>query len=60
MQARMKNDRLAALKSKEILGEAGAVWWHDGAPDVSGLAPKDTDYAVWWNSLTDVQRDAGE
>ena len=60
MQARMKNDRAAALKSKEILGEAGAVWWTDGSPDVSGSAPNDTNYAKWWNSLSVMQRATGE
>lgn len=59
MQARMKNDRAAALNSKIALGEAGPVWWRDGAPDVSGFAPAETDYADWWNSLNDDQRLAG-
>lgn len=60
MQARMNKDRAAALKAKEALGEAGAVWWQDGAPDVSGCAPADTDYAQWWNSLTESERMAGQ
>ena len=59
MQARMKNDRAAALKAKEALGESGAVWWNDGSPDVSGCTPSETTYAEWWNSLTESQRIAG-
>lgn len=59
MQARMGKNREAAYKAKEALGEAGAVWWDDGAPDVSGLSPEDTDYAQWWSALSDVQRQAG-
>ena len=59
MQARMKNDRTAALKAKEALGEAGPVWWNDGTPDVSGCAPTDTVYAEWWNSLSETQRISG-
>ncbi|MFK7852816.1 MAG: hypothetical protein AB8B79_01835 [Granulosicoccus sp.] len=59
MQARMKNDRTAALKAKEALGEAGAVWWTDGTEDFSGCAPSTTPYAVWWNSLDESERVAG-
>ncbi|MFK7997164.1 MAG: hypothetical protein AB8B87_23730 [Granulosicoccus sp.] len=59
MQARMKKDRTAALAAKVALGEAGAVWWNDGAPDVSGRSPLETDYAHWWNTLSEEQRIAG-
>lgn len=59
MQARMIDDRAAALRAKEALGEAGAVWWDDGAPDVSGCTPEATSYASWWDSLTDTEREAG-
>lgn len=59
MQARMAKDRNAAYKAKEVLGEAGAVWWSDGASDVSGCIPGETDYAQWWNSLAKVERDLG-
>lgn len=60
MQARMRNDRPAALKAKQALGEAGPVWWDDGTPDFSGLAPAETPYVEWWNSLTETERDAGK
>lgn len=59
MQARMNNDRATALKAKEALGEAGAVWWDDGAPDVSGCNPAATSYASWWDSLTESERESG-
>lgn len=59
MQARMKKDRAAALKAKEALGEAGAVWWEDGAKDFSGCTPSTTPYADWWNSLEESERDTG-
>ena len=51
MQARLQKDREGALKAKEALGEAGPVWWTDGAPDYSGQAPVDTPYCEWWRSL---------
>lgn len=37
--------------AKVALGEAGPVWWDDGAEDFSGLAPEATPYADWWRSL---------
>ena len=59
MQARMSKDKAAVLDAKVILGEAGTVWWEDGAPDYSDYAPAETPYAEWWESLTQAQRDAG-
>jgi len=60
MQARKNKDRTAALQAKEALGEAGALWWSDGAQDVSGCVPAETQYAQWWNSLTETERLAGQ
>ena len=40
------------LAAKIALGEAGPVWWDDGAPDYSGLDPAETPYADWWRSLS--------
>ena len=37
--------------AKTALGEAGPVWWDDGAADVSGLEPQSTPYADWWRSV---------
>jgi hypothetical protein len=34
--------------SKEALGERGAVWWSDGAPDLNRRFVKNTPYAEWW------------
>ncbi|MDB3935497.1 hypothetical protein N9383_02115 [Granulosicoccus sp.] len=31
MQARLQKDTVAVLTAKEALGEAGLVWWNDGA-----------------------------
>lgn len=59
MQARMARDAAAVLAAKTALGEAGPVWWDDGAPDFSGSHPDATPYAAWWDALTDEQRDAG-
>jgi len=59
MQSRMAGEREAALAAKNALGEAGPVWWNDGAPDVSGLAPEQTTYANWWASLTTQERASG-
>lgn len=59
MQARMRKDSAAALEAKEALGEAGLVWWKDGAQDFSGCAPATTSYEQWWNSLAESERIAG-
>lgn len=59
MQARMSGDKQAVLSAKTELGEAGPVWWADGAPDYSGITPADSPYAKWWTSLDDNQREAG-
>lgn len=59
MQARMQNDATASMDAKIALGEAGPVWWHDGAEDCSGLAPTETSYASWWANLSQAEQDAG-
>jgi len=59
MQARMSKNRDAALEAKIALGEAGAVWWNDGAPDYSGSKPDDTPYSHWWLALSEDERAAG-
>ena len=59
MQARMSGDGDAVVAAKTALGETGPVWWDDGEPDCSGLAPSDTAYAEWWASLTDLERENG-
>jgi len=59
MQARMAGNRAAALEVKIELGEAGPVWWDDGAPDYSGQQPANTPYSDWWRSLSEVERESG-
>ncbi len=45
---------------KHALGERGDVWWTDGAPDESRLAPRNSSYAAWWDGLTDAERERGK
>ena len=37
--------------AKRALGERGAVWWTDGAPDYNRHLAKNTPYAGWFASL---------
>jgi len=60
MQARMSRDVDAVLAAKIALGEAGPVWWTDGAADFSDARPEDTPYAEWWEQLTDAARQSGK
>ncbi len=59
MQARMAKDREASTEAKIALGEAGPVWWTDGAPDYSNQEPELTPYKRWWLSLSQAEREAG-
>lgn len=63
MRACTDRDRTDAQEkvdaAKLALGERGAVWWTDGAPDDSGLAPDASSYAGWWANLTADERAAG-
>ena len=34
--------------AKRGLGERGAVWWHDGAPDYNRRMARNTPYAGWY------------
>jgi len=38
-------------KAKHALGERGAVWWTDGAPDFNRHLAKNTPYAEWFAGL---------
>lgn len=42
--------------AKQRLGESGPVWWSDGAPDESGLAPHNSSYAAWWAGLSGEEK----
>lgn len=37
--------------AKVLLGERGAVWWDDGAPDFNRYMAKNTPYADWFARL---------
>lgn len=39
-------------KAKEALGERGAVWWTDGAPDYNRRLARNTPYQAWFETLT--------
>lgn len=61
--AQQQNDETALQQArdvvqsaKELLGERGPVWWHDGASDEEGIAPYNSSYAEWWASIRDCQR----
>ena len=43
-----KTARAAVDKAKRALGERGAVWWTDGAPDYNRRLAKNTPYAAWY------------
>jgi len=59
MQARMAGDSEAVHAAKIELGEAGPVWWDDGVPDLSGRAPDESPYAIWWSELSESERQSG-
>jgi hypothetical protein len=37
--------------AKQALGERGAVWWNDGAPDWKRHMARNTPYADWFANL---------
>jgi hypothetical protein len=43
--------RAAVDRAKVALGERGAVWWDDGAPDYNRRMAANTPYADWFASL---------
>lgn len=55
----MSRDADAVRAAKIALGEAGPVWWTDGAPDFSGEHPQTTPYAAWWKTLSDEEQQTG-
>jgi hypothetical protein len=44
--------RKAVDSAKIGLGERGAVWWTDGAPDLNRHKVKDSPYAEWYSSAS--------
>ncbi|MDN7131712.1 hypothetical protein JNO04_05005 [Halomonas sp. MC140] len=51
-EAGLGRAREAVQAAKEALGERGAVWWEDDAPDETGFAPHNSSYAKWWKNLS--------
>lgn len=47
----MRVARAAVNKAKVALGERGAVWWTDGAPDYNRHLAKNTPYHEWFASV---------
>ncbi len=46
--------RNAVNEAKISLGERGAVWWKDGAPDYNRKSVRSTPYAAWYEELSGV------
>src|SRR3712207_3289771 len=46
----LKQARQNVHAAKVALGERGAVWWNDGAPDYNRCMVKNTPYADWYES----------
>lgn len=42
--------------AKESLGERGAVWWDDGAPDFNRRLVRNTPYAAWHARIEELEQ----
>lgn len=49
--AAMRRARAGVDRAKRALGERGAVWWSDGAPDLNRRMVANTIYAGWFEAL---------
>jgi hypothetical protein len=47
----LKNARETVNCTKIALGERGAVWWNDGAPDCNRKSVRTSPYASWYTQL---------
>lgn len=47
----MAEARRRVEAAKVALGERGAAWWTDGAPDYNRHLVKNTPYADWFSDL---------
>ncbi|GGY87529.1 hypothetical protein ACFFTM_15720 [Pseudoduganella plicata] len=47
--------RAAVDRAKRALGERGAVWWTDGAPDFNRRMVANTPYADWYAAIKDEE-----
>lgn len=43
--------RASVDEAKRALGERGAVWWSDGAPDFNRVMARNTPYSEWYADL---------
>jgi hypothetical protein len=43
--------------AKHALGERGPVWWTDGAPDLNRHLARTTEYAAWYASVAESDRE---
>ena len=50
-EAALARARAAVGAAKEGLGERGAVWWTDGAPDLNRTLVKNSPYADWYDDV---------
>ena len=50
-QPSLKQAREAVDCAKTALGERGAVWWNDGAPDYNRKSVRNSPYAHWYEDL---------
>ena len=44
--------KTAVDEAKVALGERGPVWWTDGSPDVNRDLARNTDYRVWYATVS--------
>lgn len=49
----LKCAREAVNRAKAALGERGAVWWNDGAPDCNRKAVCSTPHASWYAGVAE-------
>lgn len=47
-EAERAEARAEVQRVKVVLGERGAVWWEDGAPDYNRHLAKNSPYAEWF------------
>ena len=50
--AAVREARAEVDRNKRSLGERGAVWWTDGAPDFNRHLARNTPYAAWYASVS--------
>lgn len=53
-EERVRTARAAVHSAKVALGERGAVWWTDGAPDYNRHLAKNTPYREWFAGIPEA------